>query len=186
VDNVLHVEADVLADPPNWDNVATDMQDWFGQEWLNMLPVGYVLEEIVVTDENYTGSTFGQGVASINLPGVRATSDVLLDPALCAVASWKTNTAKRYARGHTFLPPAISHSELGGTATWSNIGAYWQACLAFSAKYAVAHNAGSTTYVPIVYSHTRAKLGLTPFTFPIRGHSLSEKQHWLRSRSSAP
>jgi hypothetical protein len=184
--NVLHLEVDTLADPPNWPSVATDVATWLGTDYLAMLPTSFVWHNLTVTAEDYPGSLFGQGIVSSEVPGNRTVADNRLDPAVCAVISWKTAVAKRYARGHMFCPPAITEGALGDDATWAPANPYFPACTAFANLFASGHSVASTSYAPIVFSRTRVALNQSPYFFPIVGHSVGAKQHWLRSRSSAP
>ena len=184
--NVVHVECDVLSSPPNWANIAADMQSWLAVLWNNILTTAYSFDSITVTDENYPGSTHGQGVVTPATTGARVPNDTKLDPALCQVGSWKTAVAKRYARGHIFFPPAIDTSTVVTGGSFSASQAYYQANAAFMNSFKAGHVSGSTSYVPIVFSKHQVSMGLTPFTFPITGVILQSKQHWLRSRSTAP
>lgn len=184
--NVVHVEVAVLTSPPNWNSVATDIYAWLGNLWANILPTFYTFDELVVTDENYPGSTFGQGIHVVGTPGTRTLSDTKLDPAMCAVASWKTAVAKRYARGHTFFAPCLTSTDTATSGLFTVAGGYMTACKAFADAYTAGHVVGSTDYAPAIFSKHEEALGHTPYWFPIAGYSLSPKQHWLRSRSTAP
>lgn len=184
--NVLHVECDVLASPPNWANIAADMKTWLATKWNNILVPAFTFQDITVTDENYPGSTHGQGVANVNTVGARVPNDSKLDPAMCQVGSWKTAVAKRYARGHIFFPPAVDTTSIATGGIFNSGQAYYIANAAFMTSFQAGFVAGSTSYVPIVFSKHQVSMGITPFTFPITGVILNSKQHWLRSRSTAP
>ena len=184
--NVVHVECDVLTSPPNWQSIAGDINTWLGTLWRNTLTTSDNFNSLIVSDENYQGSTHGQGIINVALPGTRTPVDTKLDAALCAVASFKTATVRRYARGHTFMPPARDSGVCSAGGGIDQTSAYFIACRNWADAYAAGHTAGSTSYVPIIFSRHQQKLGLTPFTFPITGHQLGIKQHWLRSRSTAP
>lgn len=186
ITNVLHVEVDTLSSPPNWTSIAGDIYTWLGQLWLNGLATEDQFVQLVVTDENYPGSTFGQGVHVVGLPGTRAPTDGRLNRAICAVVSWKTATAKRYARGHTFMWPVQSSTECSANGQLNSTGAYASALGAFASAYVAGHTAGSTSYTPIIYSRTRQARGQTPFTFPVLALGVIWNQHWLSSRSAAP
>jgi hypothetical protein len=151
-----------------------------------MLPSTYHFNSVVVTDENYPGSTHGQGVSTPNLTGTRTTTDTKLDPAMCAVISWKTGVAKRYARGHTFAPPILDSSATSTGGLILNTSAYYLAVQAFRSKFAAGNVAGSSSYVPEIFSKHEVLVGAPKFSFKIVSSSVSGKQHWLRSRSTAP
>lgn len=184
--NVLHAEVDTLTSPPNWNSIAADVGTWLAQEWFNLLSQHKIFDQIVVTDENYPGSTHGQGVHTAGSSGARIVPDQELDAALCEVVSLKTAVAKRYARGHVFLPPAETVTALGGIGLWSQTNAYWLAAQAFAAKFLAGFTAGSTSYTPEVFSRHLVATGVTPFTNKVTSAPLSAKQHWLRSRSTSP
>lgn len=184
--NVVHIECDVLASPPNWTNIAADVNTWLGQKWRNILSTADTFDTITVTDENYPGSTHGQGVFVAGGAGARAPNDFKLDPALCVLDSWRTAVAKRYARGHVFYPPAYDTTTVAGVGGWLTSAAYWIACKAFGDAYVAGSVAGSTSYVAEVFSPHLVALGQTPFSTPIKGHLVGSRQHWLRSRSTAP
>lgn len=184
--NVLHAEVDTLTSPPDWQSIAADVDVWLGQSWLNLLSQTDTFHQITVTDENYPGSTFGQGVKPVELPGARFASDYKLDLAICALASWKTNTAKRYARGHTFLPPTYDSTDLTTYGHWANASNYFNAVHTFMNVYQGGHTAGSTSYIPEIFSKTRERQGFTPFSFRVTGSAMSPIAHYLRSRLTTP
>lgn len=184
--NVLHLEVDTLTSPPDWATIAGDVYTWLGTLWNNVLSTTTTFDQIVVTDENYPGSTHGQGVHVVNTVGARTIGDDKLDPAICAVGSLKTAVVKRYARGHIFLPPALNSAALAATGIFNGADAYWSSCVAFVNAFVGGHTAGSTSYAPEVFSRHQVATGQTPFTFPIVGFSMNSKQKFLRSRSTAP
>lgn len=184
--NVLHLEVDTLTSPPNWQSIADDIGAWLAVPYQNLLSQADQFDQIVVTDENYPGSTFGQGVHPVALNGTRTTGDGKLGRGLCALVSLKTAVAKRYARGHMFAPPAWDSTSLSAGGTIALSSAYHVTLEAFRAAWAAGHTAGSTSYVPIVFSRTRVQQAATPFTFPVRTMTIDTKQHYLRSRMTAP
>lgn len=183
---VLHAEVDTLSSPPDWSSIAVDVDAWLSQTWQNMLTTNDRYLQVVVTDENYPGSTHGQGVHVSGVAGSRAPSDTSLAPAICAVISWKTKVAKRYARGHTFAPPAYSSASSQTGGHWNTANAYWGAVVAFGSKYAGGFTAGSTSYVPEVFSKHLVTTGVTPFSNHITGWTVDSRQHYLRSRDTTP
>ena len=185
ITNVLHFEVDTLTSPPNWQSIAADISAWLAAPWRAMIATLDTLLQIVVTDENYPGSTHGQGVAQVNTVGTRTVADTNLSPAICEVLSFKTAVAKRYGRGHMFCPPAWSTATLSG-GFFATGNAYHTNNQAFAATLAAGHTAGSTSYVPEVFSRTLVARNQTPFAFPITSVGLTAQQHWLTSRATAP
>jgi len=186
ITNVVHVEVDTLSSPPNWGSIAGDINTWLGTQWRNILTTHDVFDSIVVTDEDYPGSTLGQGVVSLAAVGTRTTSDTDLSPGLCAIGTFKSSVAKRYARGHVFFPPAYNSGEMIAGGLWSFTSSYTIACAAWHDQYRAGHTSGSSGYVPIIYSRTRQKRGESPFTFPIVAGIVRQGQFFLRSRTTAP
>lgn len=180
--NVLHAEVDTLSSPPDWNSVATDVNTWLGTLYKAILPNEDTFHDITVTDEDYPGSTLGQGVKSVELVGARAPSDGKLDRSLCAVLKWKTQTTKRYARGHMFAPPIQSSADCSATGGINSAGTYGLACAAFANAYVAGSTAGSTSYIPEIFSKTRQRAGASPFTFKVTAWGSDWKQHMLRSR----
>lgn len=184
--NVFHADAAVQLAQPDWSSVATDAYNWLGTKWINCLSGGDTFDSVVVSDENYPGSTFGQGAHAVGQAGVRVLADTELDSALCQVGSLKTAVAKRYAQGHNFFPPCYTQAALAAGGIFNAGNAYYQANAALLNAFKAGFTAGTTVYTPVVYSRHQVKLGATPFTFPVTGVFLQSKQHWLRSRSTAP
>jgi hypothetical protein len=184
--NTVHVECDILASPPNWTSVANDMDTWLGQKWLNILTTADTFDDITVTDENYPGSTHGQGIKSKAIVGTRVPLDEKLDAAVCDLASFKTAVAKRYGRGHCFMPPAYGSNTIASTSGWNQADPYRGMINTWDVAYAGGFVAGSSSYIPIIFSRHKVELGESPFTFPVTATAISAKQHWLRSRSTAP
>src|SRR5215471_9663138 len=149
------MEVDTLTSPPNWASIASDINTWLGQLWAACATASDTLTDITVTDENYPGSTHGQGVHAVGIPGARPLTDSSLSVALCAVGSFKTAVARRYARGHMFFPPAMVSGAAGSNGTWSQTNPYWTACQAFLSSYAAGHTVGSTSYVAEIFSRTK-------------------------------
>lgn len=184
--NVLHAEVDTLTSPPNWNSIATDVGAWLQTPWLNLLTQNCTFDQIVVTDENYPGTTSGQGVHVVGLGGNRTFADDALDRAQCGLLSFKTAVAKRYARGHMFLPPIFESGAISNEGTLTNASAYKTTATTFFQAIGAGHTSGSTSYTPEVFSRTRVARGETPFSFTMTGIFLDTHQHYLRSRLSAP
>lgn len=185
--NVVHAEVDTLSSPPNWSSIATDVDAWLGLAWQRILAAGETFDDITVTDENYPGSTHGQGVVAKGLAGLRTTGNTDLSPALCQTIQWRTAVAKRYGRGHTFLPPGRDTADVLGTSgTWLSTGNYHQRADEFRVAFLGGHTAGSTSYVPEIFSRTKVLNGETPFAFPITSAAISPVQRFLRSRLTTP
>lgn len=186
ITNVFHLEVDTLSSPPDWNSIANDIGVWLGTLYTNMLSNNCRLDQIVVTDENYPGSTHGQGVSVSGVTGARNVADHKVSAGTCALVSFKTAVAKRYARGHAFLPPAYEAAALGAEGTWGTGDQYWVSCENFVNSFKAGHAAGSTSYTPEIFSRHMVQTGQTPFSFAIRSATLAAKQHFLRSRTTAP
>jgi hypothetical protein len=184
--NTMHVECDVLSSPPNWDTIAADLWAWLGTGYLGILTTADKFHELTVSDENYPGSTFGQGVHTVELAGTRSPGDLHLSPGLCALTQLRTATAKRYARGHFFNPPAYGSVEATANGNWASGSNYIGACGNFAVTFGAGHTAGSTGYVPIVFSRHQVALGQSKFTFPVTSVNVSLVQRFLRSRTNSP
>lgn len=184
--NVFHFEIDTLSDPPNWSSVATDIGTRFATLWRAILYAGTTCQDVTVTAETYPGSDLGQGVYNVNGAGTRTIADSGLSTALCAVTTWKSATTKRYARGRTFWPPAMATNQATSGGTWNAAQSMMTAIDAFATSYLATWTVGSTTYSPIVFSRSRVLKSESPFIFAITGKSQGLRQHFLRSRLTAP
>jgi hypothetical protein len=184
--NVFHLEVDTLTDPPNYTNVATDINAWIGTEWNAILTTAQTFIDVTVTEETYPASVPGQGIVTRNTIGARAQADDDLSPALCALAQLRTATPKKYARGHLFLPPAMNQGASAPAGTFNVSGPYITAAVAFGLKLQNGTTVGSTSYKTIVFSKTRVARGQSPFTFPVTTVGIDVKQHFLRSRLTSP
>jgi hypothetical protein len=186
ITNVMHAEVDAVANTPNWQTIANEIATWLSNDYLAVLTTHDTYDQIVVSEETYPASAFGQGVFVAGAPGSRTAADENLSPAICLLASYKTQTAKRYARGHTFMPPALSSSTLGSSGTFLNSSTYWTTSTTFMNAYLAGHGGSEAAYTPIVFSRTRVLQNQTVFTYPIVAGQLRTAQHFLRSRITAP
>jgi len=184
--NVLHYELDSLTSGVSFQDVATDVSQHLGTEWRNILSTHEIFDDVTCTVEDYSGAVPAQGIVPWNFAGSRVVADQNLSLAICALGSWRTQTPKRYARGHTFFPPSVTSQGLDTLGLFNTSSPYYVACQAFADKYAAQFTVGNSTYTPIVFSRTRAKQNVTPFIFPVTAHSVLLPQHFLRSRLTSP
>lgn len=184
--NVFHVEADTLTDPPNYGNMATDINSWLGFEYQSVLSSNFILQDLTITEETYPGATPGQGVKTIGTVGLRSAADTNLSVATCALLALRTATPKKYARGHLFLPPAMSSASSASGGQFLTTGPYMTAATTFATKLAAGSTAGSTSYAPIIFSRTRVREGLTPYFFKVTNAHVNTNQYFLRSRLTSP
>lgn len=184
--NVVHLEVDTLTDPPDYQGIATDVNTWLGTAYNNVLSGQFRFTDITVTEETFPGAIPGQGVHTTGTLGARSAPDTDLSIALCCLVQLRTATPKKYARGHLFMPPAMSVGQTDSGGQWSSIGTYFGACTAFANLLAAGHTGGSTSYTPVVFSRTRVAQGATPFAFKVTAATAALPQHFLRSRLSSP
>ena len=184
--NVLHMEVDTLTSPPDWTSIASDIYAWLGLLYNGVLSTFDSLTSIVVTDENYPGSTHGQGEHAAGTTGGRTLIDSKLNPAVCGLVQFDTATHKRYARGHMFAPPLYDSAGLQNFGSLAIGSPYHIALQNFVDALKTGHTAGSTGYVPEIFSRHQVNSGLTPFAFPITAMTVKPESHYLRSRTSAP
>jgi len=185
--NVIHVEVDSFTSGPDYDQAAHEIWDRISGGYIEQLTTGMHCLDLTVTTEDYVGAVPAQGQHVVNLPGTRAITNEALSQGLCQLISWKTATPKRYARGHTFMPPGLDTFIASAGGQWDSSKQYWFGCKAFADSYSVGWSGSSgNAYAPIVFSRTRVKLNQTPYQFPITGYRMDPKQHFLRSRLTAP
>lgn len=184
--NVLHVEVDQLAGPFNPTATVNDVDTWLTTLYKAMLYNNTKLHDLTVTLEDYALPDTGQAVKSIEAFGTRTTSDQKLDPAVCALLAWRTAVPKRYARGHTFAPPAISSTTISSLTNLATSGNYWDALQAFGTAYVAGHTSGSTSYKPIIYSRSQQLKSATPFIFDVTNFTVRPTTSLLRKRRTAP
>lgn len=184
--NVLHFTAAQLtspADPQQW---ATDLAAHLTTLYRAVLSTGETFDNITTNTVAEPAVDPGEGVAVVNAAGTRAPTDTKLSNSIGVLHSLKTATPKRYARGHIFMPPVLSSTEVGSGWVWSGVGGYLPATRAFTASCIAGWTAGDITYQLAVHSRTQLARGLTPFTFPVLAYYESSRPHVLRSRMTSP
>lgn len=184
--NVFHVVVDAFTSPPNYTKISSDIDAWLGQAWRDVNADTYTVDDLTVTSIDIPGQPLGQGVHSYGFVGTRPTSDHNLSAGLCRVTSWKTATPKRYARGRTFWPPAVSEVETSPGGGWNLVGTYITTTSAFTVAFATPHNSGDDTYSAAVYSPHQLALGNSKPYYPIISATSDNHQHFLRSRVTSP
>lgn len=182
----MHFEVDAFTSPPDYQQITTDLYAWLETKYFAMVPVSYDLDDLTVTGIAIPGQPLGQGIEVVPGTGFRAVSDEGLSAGLCEVAALHTGIPKRWARGRMFLPPALSTVEVGANGTWHDTDPYMVACKAFMDLVVRPNNVGNNTYSLVVYSPHQLLLQNAKPWNTVVGYSMDGKQHFLRSRVSAP
>lgn len=184
--NVLHFELDAFTSPPDYQRAAVDIDAWLGQKWRDMNPSTYTVADLTVTSVDIPGEPLGQGTVFYNFAGSRTVADEDLSKGLCAVANLVTGVPKRWARGRLFAPPALASINASAGGNWNAVDTYLINNLAFYTALLSPHTVGNNTYTTSVFSPTQLALGNAKPWNPVLGISSDGKQHFLRSRVSAP
>jgi hypothetical protein len=147
---------------------------------------------LTVREELAPGSSAipGEAVATIGAVGTRSASDQYLSPGLCALATLDSSAAIRGGKGRMFMPPAYYSAAAASNGTWLSSNSYWTTMVTFLTELLSTHHSGTTdlghNLVPVLYSRTRRARGETNYAFDLTGYRLRTKQHFLRSRTTAP
>ena len=184
--NVTHWEVDTLTSPIDMTGVATDLANHFLTTYTAVLSTFDHWDDVTCTIENYPGAPIGQGIHLVGVDGARASSDNFVSVGLCCLISRRSGTPRRWGRGRTFCPPAYTINSTTTGGTWAPSGAYFVACGVFASSLQTGFTQGSTSYVPIIYSRSRALTNQTPFISPVTQCIAQPQQHFLRSRLSSP
>lgn len=184
--NSFHWEVDTLSSPPDFNSIANDLATHFLSPYSAVLGSLDHWDDVLVTNETYPGSIIGQGIHLVNVDGARAVSSQALSAGLCCLISRRTGTPRRWGRGRVFCPPAYGGNEVAGGGIWSSSGPYFIACSVLATSLQSGFSAGSTSYVPIIFSRGRAALNESPFTSVVTQCVAQPAQHFLRSRTTSP
>lgn len=191
--NTFHVagRGGVLVEKPSADQVRDAMDSAFTTKYRNLLSDNVTFQTITVTEEvDPNGSAVpDQSVKSIALPGNRAIANTKLAGGLCIVAKLATNAAVRSGHGRLFLPPAYADGEVATGGNWYALGQYWSQAKTFLDELMESHDwdlLSDGHLDPVVYSRTRRQRGDDNWFFDISAYIMRSKQHFLRSRMSAP
>jgi len=129
------------------------------------------------------------GSHEVNEAGTYTTGTIVEPFGLVAIINRHTGAASRSSRGWLRMPnPGIAADVTGNTLT-SSFTSQLQALgnvLDDTVDVGGFLGIGSVHAHPVVYSRTRHKRGLTPYTFNLTGCTVNPKWHWLRSRMSTP
>jgi hypothetical protein len=85
-----------------------------------------------------------------------------------------------------FAPPIYDSTDLTSFGSLTTGSAYFTALETFTGVYGLGHTAGSTSYIPEIFSRTQERKGVVPFSYRVTGWDLSRKAHYLRSRITSP
>jgi hypothetical protein len=191
--NTFHVKADggPLVAAPSPAQVRDAMYDAFHAKYKNLLSDNVTWQTITVTEEvdPNTSEIPATSVKNIGEPGNRAIANTKLAGGLCIVAKTVTGAAVRSGHGRLFLPPAYTDGEVAQGGNWYALGQYWAQAKIFLDELMESHDWDALTdghLYPCVYSRTRRRRGDEGYYFRIDDYVMRIKQHFLRSRMSAP
>lgn len=180
------MQVDWFGEPIDYSTAASEINAHLGSEYHGLIPTSWTLHDLTVTEETYPGANPAQAILPLEVTGLRSTPDTYLSPGLCPLLRLSTAVPKRYARGHMFMPPAISSNTVGSNGVWStNAGSYAFLVDAFAAKLQQSFTGSSgSDYGSIVFSRTRVAQNATPYMFQVLSVTRKPEQHFLRSRAS--
>jgi hypothetical protein len=141
---------------------------------------------------NYTGVTIVNTFHVKSVPDLLATSDESAAGVRDALNTALTTKYKaiRGGKGRMFMPPAYYSAAAASNGTWLSSNSYWTTMVTFLTELLSTHHSGTTdlghNLVPVLYSRTRRARGETNYAFDLTGYRLRTKQHFLRSRTTAP
>jgi len=184
--NVTHWEMDTLSSPPDFTSAAGDLANHFLTTYSAVLSTLDHWDDVTVTAEQYTGAPIGQGIHLVGVDGARSITSPVFAPQLCCLISRRTGTPRRWGRGRLFCPPAYDSSAAYGGGTWNPNQAYMISCGTLASTLQTGFSAGSTSYIPIIWSRSRALTNQTPYFAVVTQCTANTAQHWLRSRGTAP
>jgi hypothetical protein len=144
------------------------------------------VDALVVSEEVLPPDLGAAGVHVVGAAGTSTLSTEYLPRELVPIVNLHTDTRSRSARGHLALACPSGSSSIG-VRVWT--GAYLTAFQAFAAKLDDTFSlgvVGETTVRPVVYSKTRRKRALDPYTFHVVNATVNTRPKWLRSRGTTP
>lgn len=194
--NALHIGGDDA--PLSSDQNAQDLAEKLAAggivtAWRGLLDASARFDRIVVSEmlPSITTDIPESGLAVVDLGGTAAFSQNL-PLELCGVMRVATGIAKRYARGHWFLPPLSDESNTAATVI-DTTGSYWTAMGALKTELGHWNRSGSAwggtgwpdaSWGIGVYSRTRHNLSAPTWFFHANAYSFTNKAHFLRSRGA--
>lgn len=186
----LHYQTDVppLGDEPDPDDVASEVYDLVGTEFLACCSSRITLTELVAREEVLAEEETVPAVGrhGVNASGTLSYANGDLPRELVGIVNIKTGAAIRSGRGYITLPGPYNESFLS-SRIWAST--YFTVLAAFAAKLDDQGHIGTvqiTDLNPVVYSKTRRKAGKDPWTFRVTGGVANARPHWRRSRGNSP
>ena len=184
----------VKADPttpldpvPDAPDFATDMDNWLGALYANMVTIDGALDNISVTELRAGELPGGQQyVKSVNRAGARDNSGDQLPEAMVSWHPAHTGVASRSARGGWYGLPATRRLNLDSSGVFDLGTTYGTSAAAFSAALLDGDDFGpvglSGHYSYVIWSRTLSKRGVSPHAFDVVSIGAPTTPHWLRSR----
>jgi hypothetical protein len=192
VSNTFYMHDDGAGSPPAFDDMVTlgsDLNDWFGAAYLDMLQEDDLFQSITVyqvadptAPEAVLEATFHANDAGTSGAGPRGTPD-----SIAGVISFKTPNASRRYRGHIFIPGPDDPTQLNGDVYVPG-GDYLERASILKGNFA-AGIIGAITwtgdklpdYNLVIFSKTAA-LAAAPAVANVSACVSDNRVHWLRSR----
>ena len=184
----IHYQTDVPlgGDEPDPSDVASAIWSHLASGFTNITPNSVTIHELVVLEEVVKPDIGVAGSHTIESAGSLSGSAPYLPDGLVGIVNMHTDTRSRSARGwwHTPSPGFASYvNENSWQGTWPGLVNTLCALLDDQLELGTLQ---ITKLNPVVYSPTRHKQGLDPYTFRVKSATLNPVPHWLRPRMSAP
>jgi hypothetical protein len=185
----LHYQTDLPAggSEPDPADVANDIWNQIGVPFGLITPSSVVIHELVVTEEVVPPTLGAAGVHTISGAGSAAAGDQKEPKELVPLINFHTATRSRSARGHSFMAGPMNSIHLAAGGIWES--AFLGLLQGFANACLLSFDLGAgiiTSVHPVVYSRTRHRAGLAPFTFRLTGATAKPTPTWLRSRGTSP
>jgi hypothetical protein len=178
-----------LDDVPDAPDVATDMDNWLGALYANMVTIDGALDSITVTELRAGETPGGQKYTkSVNRAGARDNSGDQLPDGMVSWHPAHTGVASRSARGGWYGLSAVRRLNLASTGVWDLGTTYGTSAAAFSAALLAGDDFGpiglAGHYSYVIWSRTLSKRGVSPHAFDVLSIGAPTDVHWLRSRNA--
>jgi hypothetical protein len=175
-----HNSAQSLADTFR-DNVLASYKALFTNNWTIQPVTVHDEKDPLHPDRLRSAWTSGAPVA-----GTRASSGDYLHPAVCGVATLRTDHIGRRYRGRMFMPGGLLEGDINDLAFNGSINGLWATFLAAIPRQPdIAPPLSNATAHWCVYSRTNRAAGVATYAEKITSVDLHTSIHWLRSRAHA-
>ena len=174
---------------PDAADIASDVDDWLGALYANMVTIDGALDNIAVT-ELRAGETGGgqKYVKSVNRAGARDNSGDQLPDGMVYWRPAHTGVASRSARGGWYGLSAVRRLNMTSAGVWDTGTTYFTSGNAFSAALLAGADFGplglNGHYSYVIWSRTLSKRGVSPHSFDVISIGAPTDVHWLRSRNA--